>query len=149
METQAGFMNGREVVTIKYDPSVIEYNDLLKSSSQASSASSVYTDDRTQVEATKNILGKGKVGDLGKFIQDHEPKYYLGKTVYRFIPMTQMQATKVNSLIGQRQLPDDLLSPRQLTLLKEIQANPTAKWENAINKDFVSAWEAVASLRKA
>jgi len=149
VETQAGFMNGREVVSVKYDPSVIEYNDLLKSSNQASCASSVYTEDEAQVEATKNILGKGKVADLGKFRQDREPKYYLGKTVYRFIPMTQIQATKVNSLIGQRQLPDDLLSPRQLTLLKEIQANPNGKWENAINKDFVRAWETATSLRKA
>ncbi len=143
VETQAGFMNGREVVSVKYDPSVIAYDDLLKTSNKASCASSVYTEDEAQVEATKNILGKGKVADLGKFRQDREPKYYLGKTVYRFVPMTQIQATKVNSLLGQRQLPDDLLSPRQLALLKEIQANPNGKWENAINKDFVAAWEAV------
>ncbi len=149
VETQAGFMNGREVVSVKYDPSVIAYNHLLKSSNRASCASTVYTEDKAQVEATKNILGKGKVGDLGKFKQDKEPKYYLGKTIYRFVPMTQMQATKVNSLIGQRQLPDALLSPRQLALLKEIQAKPNGKWKNAINKDFKAAWEAITSLRKA
>lgn len=149
VETQAGFMNGREVVSVKYDPSVIAYNDLLRSSNQASCASTVYTADETQSEATKSILGKGKVADLGKFKQDKEPKYYLGKTVYRFVPMTQIQATKVNSLIGQRQLPDTLLSPRQLALLKEIQATPNGKWKSAINKDFVTAWEAVVSLSKA
>jgi len=145
VETQAGFMNGREVVSVKYDPSVIAYKDLLNSSSKASCASTVYTEDDSQVAETKSILGNGKVADLGKFKQDREPKYYLGKTVYRFVPMTQMQATKVNSLIGQRQLPDALLSPRQVALLKKIQANPKGKWKNAINKDFVKAWEAVGS----
>ena len=145
VETQAGFMNGREVVSVKFDPTVIAYEDLLKSANKASCASTVYTEDEAQTKVTKNILGSGKVSDLGKFKQDHEPKFYLGKTIYRFVPMTQMQATKVNSLIGQRQLPDALLSPRQLALLKKIQATPKGKWKNAINKDFVKAWEAVGS----
>ncbi len=149
VETQAGFMNGREVVTIKYDPSIIEYEDLLTKSNKASCASTVYTEDRNQVATTKDVLGAGKVGDLGKFRQDGEPKYYLGKTVYRFIPMTQIQATKVNSLIGQRQLPNELLSPRQIELLRKIQANPNAKWKNAINKDFVEAWEAIDEVKGA
>ena len=63
--------------------------------------------------------------------------------------MTQLQATKVNSLIGQRQLPNELLSPRQIVLLRKIQANPNAKWKNAINKDFVEAWEAIDNMKGA
>ena len=149
VETQAGFMNGREVVKVKFDPEKIEYQNLLKSANQASCASHVYTDDKTQAKASENILGKGAVADTGKFRQDREPKYYLGKTVYRFIPMTQLQAVKVNSLIGQRQIPDALLSPRQLALLKTIQANPNGQWKDRINEDFVAAWEEVVSQKKA
>ena len=143
VETQAGFMNGREVVKVKFDPEKIEYQDLLKNANQASCASHVYTNDKTQAKASENVIGKGAASQTGKFRQDREPKYYLGKTVYRFIPMTQLQAVKVNSLIGQRQLPDDLLSPRQLTLLKNIQANPNGQWKDRINEDFVVAWEEV------
>ena len=165
VETQAGFMNGREVVSVKYDPEVITYKKLLTEANQASCANHVYTEDKEQEAATADLIGKNKVADLGTFRQDREPKYYfgknkvadlgtfrqdrepkyyLGKTVYRFVPMTQLQAVKVNSLIGQRELPDILLSPRQLELLKSIQANPNGPWKNSINKDFVKAWEEIA-----
>jgi len=149
VETQAGFMNGREVVTVKFDPDRIAYKNLLKSANQASCASHVFTDDATQAKASESVMGKGAASDTGKFRQDREPKYYLGKTVYRFVPMTQLQAVKVNSLIGQRQLPDALLSPRQLALLKTIQANPNGQWKNRINEDFVAGWTEIVNQKKA
>jgi len=149
LETQAGFMNGREVVKVKFDPERIEYTNLLESANQASCASHVYTDDKAQAKASESVIGKGAASGTGKFRQDREPKYYLGKTVYRFIPMTQLQAVKVNSLIGQQRLPNALLSPRQLTLLRTIQANPNGQWKDRINEDFVTAWEDVASQKKA
>ncbi len=149
VETQAGFMNGREVVKVKFDPEKIAYKNLLKSANQASCASHVYTDDKIQAKESETVIGLGAASDTGKFRQDREPKYYLGKTVYRFVPMTQLQAVKVNSLIGQRQLPDALLSPRQLALLKTIQANPNGQWKDRINEDFVAAWEEVVAQKKA
>ena len=149
LETQAGFMNGREVVKVKFDPEKIEYKNLLKNANQASCASHVYTDDANQAKESEQVIGRGAASETGNFRQDREPKYYLGKTVYRFIPMTQLQAVKVNSLIGQRQLPDSILSPRQLTLLKKIQANPNGQWKDRINEDFVTAWQEVEEMRKA
>lgn len=149
LETQAGFMNGREVVKVKFDPEKIAYKNLLESANQASCASHVYTDDKNQAKVSEQLFGNGKASDLGKFRPDREPKYYLGKTVYRFVPMTQLQAVKVNSLIGQRQLPDALLSPRQLALLKKIQTNPNGQWKDRINEDFVSAWQEVIGKSKA
>ncbi len=149
LETQAGFMNGREVVKVKFDPEKIEYKNLLQSANQASCASHVYTDDQDQAKISESVIGRGAASDTGKFRQDREPKYYLGKTIYRFIPMTQLQAVKVNSLIGQGTLPNALLSPRQLALLKTIQASPNGQWKDRINEDFVTAWEAVTEQRKA
>jgi len=78
---------------------------------------------------------------------DKEPKYYLSKSVYRFIPMTQFQATKVNVKIGNRQSPDEYLSPRQLELLSFIKKNPQRKWKNAINVDLTKAWEKIEKAR--
>jgi len=148
VETQAGFMNGKEVVAVKYDPEVIQYKKLLQEANQASCADHVYTEEKAQVKATESVIGKGKASDTGKFRQDREPKYYLGKTVYRFVPMTQLQAVKVNSMIGQRKVPDALLSPRQLALLQQIQAKPNGQWQNQINKDFVNAWEELVTKKK-
>lgn len=149
VETQAGFMNGREVVAVKYDPDVIQYKKLLKEANQASCADHVYTEEKTQIKTTESIIGKGKASNMGKFRQDREPKYYLSKTVYRFVPMTQLQAVKVNSMIGQRKVPDALLSPKQLILLKQIQSNPNGQWKNQINQDFVKSWAEVIGNKKA
>lgn len=149
VETQAGFMNGREVVQVKYDPTILTFNDLLSSAKDASCADQVFTDDAGHAQTAQKVLGKNNLDSPNKFRQDREPKYYLGKTVYRFIPMTQLQAVKVNSLIGQGKVPNELLSPRQITLLKQIQSQPNGQWQNAINQDFVKAWEKVEAQQKA
>jgi hypothetical protein len=52
------------------------------------------------------------------FRADREPKYYLLHSNYRAIPMTSLQACRVNSLIGQHKSPDGVLSPRQLAKMK-------------------------------
>ncbi|MEM1123559.1 MAG: VPGUxxT family thioredoxin-like (seleno)protein, type 2, partial [Bacteroidota bacterium] len=95
LETQAGFMNGREVVNVTYDPEVLAYNDLLKNASASKCASEVFTDDRQQAQQSAAILGKSKVAEKGTFRLDKDPKYYIGRTDYRHVPMTQLQAVKV------------------------------------------------------
>ena len=144
VETQAGFMNGREVVTVKYNPTVIEYQNLLAEANKAQCASHVYTENDQQIKDTKKILGERGVSKTGHFRQDKDPKYYLGRTDYQFIPMTQLQAVKVNSLIGKGQSPNDLLSPRQLEILAVVKANPKKKWKSLINMDLIKGWEEVS-----
>ncbi|MCC7465173.1 MAG: thioredoxin family protein [Saprospiraceae bacterium] len=103
IETQPGYQDGREVVKVWYDPSVTSKEVLAQ---------------KTQ---PKNFTACAK--NEG-FRIDSEPKYYMAQTDYRFIPMTSLQACRANSLIGNRQSPDELLSPRQLALLHEIRQNP-------------------------
>ncbi len=122
LETQPGFMNGHEVVTVKYNPILISEKELV---SEAKSANYSF------------------VNDISKFRMDREPKYYLSKSVYRFIPMTQLQAAKVNAKIGSNRSPDEFLSPRQLTLLDYIKKNPKKKWKSAINVELDEAWASV------
>lgn len=147
LETQAGYMNGREVVQVKYDPEIIAFDELLVGANRASCADYVFTNDGQQIESSKELLGKGKTQKPGKFRQDKDPKYYLGRTIYRFIPMTQLQAAKVNSHIGQGRIPNEFLSPRQLNLLQTVESNPNKRWEDAINRDIEDAWENIASIR--
>lgn len=113
VETQPGYQDGREVVKVWYDPATTSKEELER---------------KTQ---PKNFTACAK--NEG-FRTDKEPKYYLAQTDYRFIPMTSLQACRANSLVGNRQSPDELLSPRQLALLQEIRQNPGKKWENAIGK---------------
>ena len=120
IETEPGFQDGKEVVKVLFDPSVVSRADLEKQ-----------TRPQSITACSKN---EG-------FRTDREPKYYLAQTDYRFIPMTSLQAARANSLVGRRQLPDDLLSPRQLGVLKKVAENPKKDWKNMIGqKDLHEMW---------
>lgn len=141
IKTLPGFVGGREVVTLEFDPQVISYETLLESANAQSCAQHVYAENDKQASIASKVIGKNRTSDAGTFRLDREPKYYLSKTIYQYIPMTDLQATKVNSLIGQQKRPDALLSPRQLAFLDEIAANKNKKWKSAIEEDFRAAWE--------
>lgn len=143
VETQPGFMGGREVVQVQFDPEVVSYGKLVKKAVSNNYASHVYVEDAQQRKEATKLIGKTNISNASSFRIDREPKYYLSKTIFQYIPMTDLQAVKVNSLIGQNQSPESLLSPAQLSLLRIIQAYPKAKWSSAINEDFVVAWNKV------
>ncbi|MEM6965808.1 MAG: VPGUxxT family thioredoxin-like (seleno)protein, type 2 [Bacteroidota bacterium] len=147
LETQAGWMSGREVVEVKYNPILISYENLVQAAKDASCASHVYTENSTQTEAAQKVVGNNKASQKSKFRLDKDPKYYLSRTIYRFLPMTPTQAVKVNAKIGSGQSPDEFLSPRQLELLSFIKKHPNKKWNNMINVDFVKGWEKVEKER--
>jgi hypothetical protein len=49
-------------------------------------------------------------------------------STYRHVPMTPLQAQKVNAALGTIGNPASVLSPRQLELHRAIAANPKAPW---------------------
>jgi len=59
----------------------------------------------------------------------------------RFVPMTELQATRINARIGHGDF-EEILSPSQLDLLRRIRANPKAGWQPAIGKPLLEAWSA-------
>jgi len=120
IETESGFQDGKEVVKVQFDPTVTSRTNLEK-----------LTQPKSISACAKN---EG-------FRSDREPKYYLAQTDYRFIPMTTLQACRANSLVGNRQSPDTLLSSRQMDLLKKVRENPKKDWKNMIGrKDLTAAW---------
>lgn len=97
IETEPGYQDGKEVVKVQFDPGVTSRSELEK-----------LTQPKSITACAKN----------DGFRPDREPKYYLAQTGYRLIPMTSLQACRANSLVGKGQSPDELLSPRQLKMLK-------------------------------
>ena len=139
---QAGFMNGREVVKVQYNPEAVSFDDLAKTAHQSHCADEVYTDDPQQAESAKTVVGDKAVKNTGNFRLDREPKYYLSQTPLRYVPMTAIQASRVNAALGSGGKYDNYLSPRQLTLLKSVRENPKKDWENVVeNANFRMAWE--------
>lgn len=95
VKTTAGWQDGREVVKVEYDPSVISKSQLDKISNKLSC----------------------KATSPGSFKTDSTPKYYLSNHAYRVIPMTEIQKCRVNSALAENQDADIFLSPGQLAFL--------------------------------
>jgi hypothetical protein len=118
--TKAGFQDGKEVVQVQYDPTVTNEAQLARS---------------TRFTPCQKNSG---------FKMDREPKYYLSRTTWRFVPMTPLQATRANALAGKQADVREVLSPRQIALHDQILANSSKKWKNQLEcTDFTAAWKSI------
>ena len=82
LETEAGFMGGREVVKVTYNPEVLSYGDLLKQGKGASCADHVYTDTPEEYSAATGIVGSPAISAPQSFRPDRDPKYYLSPNTF-------------------------------------------------------------------
>jgi len=110
--TTAGWQQGKEVVKVEFNPSVISKSQLDKVAEQS----------------------KCKILPVGNFSVDKTPKYYLFNHAYRSIPMMEIQKARVNSAIAEGQNPEMYLSPRQLGFLKRQSK------KNYVSVSLKDAW---------
>lgn len=134
--TKAGYMNGSEVVEVEYNPKVININQLIENGQKVSCADKIYVDKNQSVKINTQIDKK----TLSNFRLDPELKYYIYNSDYKYIPMTKLQATRINSALAFNQNPDSFLSPAQLNLLKNLKSNPKLKKKNFIGGDISKDW---------
>jgi hypothetical protein len=146
ISTNPGFMKGHEVVEVEYDSDLISYNDLLNRARHGQAADHVFVNDGNQKNVAEKVVGKSSVSDITDFRPDSDPKHYLSQTIYKYIPMTSLQASRVNAAIGSDTSPDNYLSPRQLELLKYVKNHPEIKWQSTVGLDFPDAWESAMTL---
>ena len=139
--TRSGYMNRREVVEVRYNPSVISYKSLLREAKSISCANEAFVLDRKQHEIALSVLGNDRVEWASTFHPDREIKYYMSKSPYRLLPVTPLQAILINRAVYERKNPDIYLSPHQLSALDLIELHPERNWRNRINdSDFTSSW---------
>ncbi len=106
LEANAGFANGSEVVKVKYDINKISENELDQYATSANCKS---------VSAANYSFAK----------KDH--LYYLQHSDYRYIPLSNLQKTKINSALGNNTDAIQFLSPKQLKWLKSIDNSTNEK----------------------
>ena len=120
LNTEAGFMKGREVVKVTYDDRKVNIKEL-DTYAKRNNFSPI-TEDNSYHPAR------------------NDEDYYLRHTLYKYLPLSNLQKTKINSALGKRKDATVYLSPRQQQWLKELKTN-TAKREVLFNQSFAIAWE--------
>ena len=147
ISTNPGYMNGYEVVEVEFNPSVISFSELVEKAKYGDAASKVFFQDETQRITANNLFGENSVSVIGTFRPDNDPKRYLSQTSYRYVPMTNLQASRVNSAIAGGQSPERLLSPSQLKLHEFIKNHPDYEWQNSVaSNDFTKAWNTAMTI---
>ncbi|HRI01221.1 MAG TPA: VPGUxxT family thioredoxin-like (seleno)protein, type 2 [Saprospiraceae bacterium] len=125
VSTQAGFMGGSEVVQIHYNPKKTTADEIVARGSQQNCA------DRVFLQKHQNIQAKITSKEISTFKADHQIKYYLQQSTLRFVPMTEIQAARVNSALAQGKSAEHFLSPNQLNCWKQKKSV-----ENFIGKNI-------------
>ena len=120
--TDAGWVDGEEVVQVHFDPREASRPDL---------------------DAYARAEGFSPT-DRGGFGLDREPQFYLRKHPARHLPMTPAQRTQINLAVPYRASLADLLSPQQSAWLADPQLQRSSG-DEAYRQDIRQSWPALAA----
>lgn len=124
LEARPGFMDGGEVVEVHYDPRRLDFAKLVEAARAAGCAGRVYTEDRARQATARALVGDAaRLSDATpRDAKDSDDLYHLKRSELRFLPLTPLQALRVNGLLAAREEATRLLSPSQLALLPRVRA---------------------------
>ncbi|WP_188610774.1 VPGUxxT family thioredoxin-like (seleno)protein, type 2 [Chelatococcus reniformis] len=120
--TDAGWVDGEEVVQVYFDPR---------------EASRPVLDAYASAEGFNPIESRG-------FELDREPQFYLRKNVARRLPLTPAQRTRINLAVPYRSSVADLLSPQQSAWLGDTNLKRSSG-EDAYRRDIRQSWPKLVS----
>jgi len=123
LSTKAGFMNGYEVVKVKYDERLV--ND-------------------QHLEAYANKANCSPIAGRSYRYSDEDHLFYLQRTNYKYLPLTEIQKTKINSAVGSGFSGKQYLSPKQLKWLEKLENSSTFN-ENLLEVDIANGWAKMIS----
>ncbi|HHH27082.1 MAG TPA: thioredoxin family protein [Polyangiaceae bacterium] len=98
----AGWLNGREVVEVQFDPDVLTEAELR---------------DESEARGCGDFMAHA---GAARPASDSDRKYHLGRSRWRYVPLTPWQASRVNAALGRQGDPMKWVSPRQRGLYQRI-----------------------------
>jgi hypothetical protein len=119
--TDAGWIDGEEVVQVHFDPRAAARSDL---------------------DAYAHEEGFSAI-ESGGFALDGEPQFYLRKNAGRHLPLTPAQRTRINLAIPYRAPLADFLGPQQCAWLTNPQLQAPSENE-AYRQDIRESWPMLA-----
>ncbi|MFK8165409.1 MAG: VPGUxxT family thioredoxin-like (seleno)protein, type 2 [Lewinella sp.] len=119
LTTEPGFLNGHEVVKVKYDPARTNAREL------------------ADYAADKDIKAVKAGNGYRLAAKDHY--YQLQQTDFVYLPLTEVQKTKMNAAYGRGEDLLQYLSPRQVAYYEAVRKNKAGK-KKLFAGDFVEGW---------
>ncbi|MEM9414184.1 MAG: hypothetical protein AAGA29_01745 [Planctomycetota bacterium] len=120
-----------EVVELTFDPAIVSYEDLVRAADGMGCATAVYAHDDEQLAAAQARVGDRALplGEASTDIENADAHQFrhLRATPMIHLPLTEAQANKVNASLQADRDATRWLSPRQLDLLRQIEAAIAAK----------------------
>lgn len=97
---RVGFLHGEEVVEVDFDPGVVDRKKLIERALQNDCARTVYTRSASEDALARSIAGaKTRLTQEPLRPSPKDEKYYLARSKYRDVPMTEQQALRVNAAL--------------------------------------------------
>lgn len=149
ISTTPGFLKKKEIVEVEFDPNEISYATLVQEAKKFQCANNVFARNDAQHKEARKLVGSSAVRTDDAIRPDKKPKYYLSKTAYKYVPMTGLQAARVNAAIFQKKDPNQFLSPRQIELLRFVRKHSSTKWPDAIGaENLPRAWQLAENAKR-
>lgn len=116
--TEAGFMDGREVTAVRYDPRLISLPDLMAAAGKVNCAQAVYLPEADFERSASSRLAITKITDYRKAPADDQKRQLTGTPAER-LNLSAAQATKVNAWLRQNmEMAMSYLTPSQRLSMK-------------------------------
>ncbi|MCP3920732.1 MAG: hypothetical protein GY711_34835 [bacterium] len=124
VSTRAAWHEGKEVVEVRYDAERLAFEDLLDHAVRGGAAAHVYTTTDRQLLAATTKLGAraSKLKGDPRPSKDSDQLYYLRRSALNYVPLTPVQARRVNAAFGTQGDAGRWLSPRQRAWRERIQS---------------------------
>jgi hypothetical protein len=122
--TRSGWRENREVVRVEFDPAKVNYEQLVLSAKSLKCALTIFAHSGEQRTIASRLVGEADVESVDtemRDAKDSDQKYYLRQSHFRHLPLTEIQAAKINARLATHKNADDLLSPRQREILADIK----------------------------
>ncbi len=125
VNVRSGFQGKHEAVFVTYHKPSVKFADIVEKSKAASCASLVYTTTEDQKSVAADIVGDKKAIMLEdpakkKYTSDNHQRVGLNNSIYKWLPLTPAQSTKVNAAIKNKTDINIWLTPSQIEMHKTI-----------------------------
>ena len=128
LATRIGSLDGQEVVELDYDPTVLPYTMLVDRAKKFDCAQRVFARTDAQWAVARSRVGEQAVRtDQPVDTSTTQQHDLAGAPDYHYLPLTQLQATRINAAIASKQDPTVYLSPGQIKLHQRLQRLLRAK----------------------